>query len=109
MLDQNVPYNGGVGSGISKHYNPPIDSVMNVWQSKNHCIQQAKVIVDNTSYKLTKWLYCTNNVSIHYFLTKDGGHSWPGGAAGSVIGDTPSTVINANDLLWQFFQEHQLP
>ena len=109
VLDQNVPYQGGVGSGVSKHYNPPIDSVLNVWQSKNQCVQAAKVIVDNSSYKLTKWFDCRNNVSVHYYLTKDGGHSWPGGAAGSIFGDTPSTVINANDLLWQFFQEHQLP
>ena len=108
-LDQNVPYRGGVGSGVSKHYNPPIDSVLNVWQSKNQCVQAANVIVDNSNYKLTKWFDCRNNVSVHYYLTKDGGHSWPGGVAGSIIGDTPSTVINANDLLWQFFQQHQLP
>ena len=109
VLDQNVPYKGGVGSGVSRHYNPPIDSVMNVWQLKNQCLQPAKAIVDNYNYKLTSWFDCTNNVSVHYYLTKDGGHSWPGGAPGSAIGDPPSTVINANDLLWQFFQEHQLP
>lgn len=109
VLDQHVPYTGGVGSGVSKHYNPPVDSVLNVWQQKNQCSQPAKVILDNSSYKLTKWFDCLNNVSVHYYLTKDGGHSWPGGEAGSVFGDNPSTVINANDLLWEFFQQHQLP
>ncbi len=108
VLDQNVPYTGGVGSGVSKHYNPPIDSVLNVWQQKNQCAQPAKVVQDNNSYKLTKWLDCLSNVSIHFYLTKDGGHSWPGGEPGSVFGDDPSTVINANDLLWDFFQRHQL-
>ena len=109
ILDQNVPYQGGVGSGVSKHYNPPVDSVMNVWQLKNQCMQAGKVVVDNSGYKLTRWFDCTNNVSMHYYLTKDGGHSWPGGSAGSIIGDSPSTVINANDLLWEFFQKHKLP
>ena len=110
VLDQHVPYMGGTGSaGPSKHYNPPIDSVFNVWQLKNQCTQPAKVIIDNSSYKFTKWFDCVNNVSVHYYLTKDGGHAWPGGLPGSVFGDTPSTVINANDLLWEFFQQYQLP
>jgi polyhydroxybutyrate depolymerase len=109
VLDMNVPYRGGVGSGFSNHYNPPIDSVLQVWQLKNQCSQSANVVVDNASYKLTKWLGCTNNVSVHYYLTKDGGHSWPGGHAGSLVGDAPSAVINANDLLWNFFQQHELP
>lgn len=109
VLDQHVPYTGGVGSGVSKHYNPPIDSVLNVWQQKNQCAQPAKVILDNSSYKLTKWYDCPGNVSVHYYLTKDGGHSWPGGESGSIFGDEPSTAINANDLLWEFFQQHQVP
>jgi polyhydroxybutyrate depolymerase len=48
-------------------------------------------------------------VTIRYYLTQDGGHAWPGGLPGSVIGDKPSIVINADDLLWDFFQQYQLP
>jgi polyhydroxybutyrate depolymerase len=107
VLDMNVPYQGGVGSGFSGHYNPPLDSVMNVWRLRSICTN--KNIVDNSSYKVTKWFNCRDNVSIHYYLTKDGGHAWPGGQPGSLFGDTPSAVINANDLLWDFFQQHQLP
>ena len=107
--DQNVPYTGGVGSGPSNTYNPPLDSVLNVWSQKNQCTNAAQVIINNSNYKLTKWTNCNNNVVIHYYLTKDGGHAWPGGLPGSSFGDTPSSVINANDLLWDFFQQHQLP
>jgi polyhydroxybutyrate depolymerase len=109
ILDKNVPYTGGSGSGVSKHYNPPIDSVLNVWQGKNQCAQPARVMVDNSRYTFTKWYDCLNNVSIHYYLTKDGGHSWPGGMRGIVANDEPSTVITANDLIWEFFQQYQLP
>jgi len=109
ILDNNVPYKGGVGSGFSNHYNPPIDSVLKGWQLKNQCAQPARVITDNSNYTFTKWYDCLNNVNIYYYLMKDGGHSWPGGLPGSLVGDTPSTVINANDLLWEFFQQHQLP
>ena len=106
--DKNVPYNGGVGSGFSDHYNPPLDSVMNVWKVKNQCLQ-APTVISNSGYTLTKWLNCSSATAIHYYLTKDGGHAWPGGSPGSLFGDNPSTAINANDLLWDFFQQHSLP
>jgi len=109
ILDQNVPYTGGVGTGVSQTYNPPIDSVLHVWQLKNQCAQPAKVVVANSNYRFTKWYDCINNVSIHYYLTKDGGHAWPGGLPGGPNSDVPSTAINANDLMWDFFQQYQLP
>jgi polyhydroxybutyrate depolymerase len=109
VLDQNVPYKGGIGIGASGNYNPPIDSVLNVFQQKNQCTNAAQVLVDNSSYRFTKWSACNGNVSIQYYLTKDGGHAWPGGLPGSANGDVPSTAINANDLIWTFFQQYQLP
>jgi polyhydroxybutyrate depolymerase len=109
VLDENLPYTGGVGIGPSGNYNPPIDSVLNVFQQKDQCANPAQVVVNNSSYKLTKWTGCANNVSIQYYLTMDGGHGWPGGLPGGPNSDMPSTVINANDLLWDFFQQYQLP
>ena len=107
--DQNVPYTGGVGIGPSNIYNPPLDSVMKVLQSRNKCNQPAQVIIDNAGYTLLKWTDCLSNVSVHYYLTKDGGHSWPGGSPGGPNGDQSSVAINANDLMWEFFQQYQLP
>lgn len=110
ILDSNVPNTGGTGTGFSDHHNPPLDSVFQVWSLKNACATPAQIIVNNSSYKLTKWTDCGNNTSIHYYLTKDGGHAWPGGKPGGLPGaDKPSAVINANDLLWDFFQQYQLP
>lgn len=107
ILDTKVPYKGGVG--ISDAYFPPLDSVFQVWSLKDACATSQSTLVNNASYKLTEWTSCTNSVEIHYYLTRDGGHAWPGGLPGSANGDTPSTVINANDLLWEFFQHYQLP
>jgi len=109
VLDKNVPYQGGVGDGVTHMYFPPVDSVLNVWSSKNACTNTAQVVVNNASYKKTQWTNCSNNVTIQYYLTQDGGHAWPGAAAGSITGDKPSTAINANDLLWEFFKQYQLP
>lgn len=109
-LDQHVPYNGGVGIGLSGVYFPPLDSVFNLFSVKNNCSSAAQVILSNSLYTFKTWSFCANNVSIHYYLTNDGGHGWPGGLpGGGPNSDTPSTAINANDLLWDFFQQYQLP
>jgi len=106
-LDEKVPYKGGIG--ISNAYFPPVDSVLNAWSLKNTCASVSKMLVDNALYKFAKWSECKNNVTIQYYLTKDGGHGWPGGLPGGPVSDTPSTAINANDLLWDFFQQYALP
>jgi polyhydroxybutyrate depolymerase len=111
VQDTHVPYQGGSGSGIGTQglVFASLDSVLNVWSLKNTCTTTAQVVINDANYKLTKWTNCAGNVAIQYYLTKDGGHSWPGGLPGSIIGDPNSTVINANNLLWDFFQQYQLP
>ena len=108
-LDQHVIYTGGPGDGISGVYCPPLDSVLNVFSLKNSCSNPSQVIFSNNLYTFKKWSSCTNNVSIQYYLTNDGGHGWPGGLPGGPNSDTPSIAINADDLLWEFFQQYQLP
>ena len=105
--DTNVPYGGGFGSGVSGHYNPPLDSVFNVWMNVNSCVQKDTVRNDQ-KYLLVKWSNCNNNSEIHFYMTRDGGHSWPGGGI-YLPGDEPSMFINANDMMWEFFQAHQMP
>ncbi len=111
ILDTHVPYQGGIGNGTGTYgvVFPPLDTVMNLWSLKNNCINTAQVVVNDANYKLTKWTNCNGNVTVQYYLTKDGGHGWPGGLPGGPNSDIPSTVINANNLIWDFFQQYQLP
>ncbi len=106
--DTHVPYQGGKGTGFSNAYFPPIDSVLNVWSALNGCATTSEV-VDEDQYTFTQWTDCDNNVVVQYYLTQDGGHAWPGGLPGRSGSDQPSTAIHANDLLWNFFQQYQLP
>jgi polyhydroxybutyrate depolymerase len=97
VLDETVPPEGGIG--IRGYYFPPVDSALNVF-----AFGASPVIVkDDAEYKLTKW-----GDRIEYYLTKDGGHAWPGAVSTTSWGDEPSSVIHANDLLWEFFQRHAL-
>ncbi|CAH0995870.1 hypothetical protein EMA8858_01998 [Emticicia aquatica] len=103
VLDQKVPVNGG--TGIFGNTFPAVMSGLNSWSKINECKTPAKVIKDDSKYKLTQWLDCKNNAVITYYLTKDGGHSWPGAIKVRAAADEPSTVINANDLIFDFFKQ----
>ncbi len=63
--------------------------------------------MNNDEYTLTEWRNCDCSIQLHHYITRDGGHSWPGGQQ-TVTGDPVSAYINANDLMWAFFQEHSL-
>jgi polyhydroxybutyrate depolymerase len=106
-LDVKVPYEGGIGLG--GYYFPPIDSVLNVWSVANGCTSGPQLLVDNEDYLLTEWENCANNVVIQYYLTKDGGHAWPGAVKSRPAADEPSSAIDANELIWDFFQRYELP
>jgi len=106
-LDENVPYQGGYGVGISNAYFYPLDSVFTVWGLNNGCNLMPQTVVKD-GYTETKWIDCERNAVIDYYLTNDGSHAWPG-AGVYTTGNPSSTAVNANDLLWEFFQQHRLP
>ncbi len=105
-LDTKVPYLGGVGMG--GYYFPPADSGLQVWAGYNACSTK-QVLTDNGQYTLTQWSGCRNEVLMQLYVTADGGHSWPGGDKPREQADPPSTAINANDVIWDFFRQYTLP
>jgi len=106
-LDENIPYYGGVGNGFSDHYNPPVDSVLNVWAELNGCVLRNDTLFhEEGEYLFKVWSQCNNNADIHCYVTYDGGHSWPGGEKPTPFSDPPSEKINADDLMWAFFLGH---
>ena len=105
--DSNVPYLGGIGDGPSNHYNPPIDSVQNAWAAINNCNNLNDTLYAGSDFTHIKWSDCDCMYEQQFYITTDGGHSWPGGMA-TVFGDPVSEFINANDLMWDFFQLYSL-
>jgi polyhydroxybutyrate depolymerase len=105
--DSNVPYLGGIGDGVSSHYNPPIDSVQNAWAVMNNCLIINDTLYTGSDFTHIRWSDCDCMYEQQFYITTDGGHSWPGGMQ-TPIGDPPSEYINANDLMWDFFQMYSL-
>lgn len=105
-IDTKVPPAGG--TGLAGYYFPPVDSVLNVWSAVNGCGAPPQSTVAGSGYTLTNWSPCNNGSSIEYYLTSDGGHAWPGGSQSRSRSDIPSTELNANDIIWAFFQRYEL-
>ena len=110
FMDEIVPLLGGVGmGGLSDHHNPPADSALTAWSVSNHCSGAAETVFDDpTSFQHRRWTGCPPGAEVELYVSYDGGHSWPGGRK-TVIGDPVSTAMNANDLMWTFFQAHAKP
>lgn len=106
-IDSSIPYEGGVGDGVSNHYNPSQSSVLNAWSILNDCKTSNDTIIHNEGYTFIKWTNCECEAEIHHYATQDGGHSWPGGNQ-TVIGDPVSIYISATNLMWDFFMKHSL-
>lgn len=109
--DKNVPYYGGEITGVVPPvHSPPVDSIISIWSDVNHCTVTHDTVHKNTSYNQIAFTKGECNSEIQLYITFDGGHAWPGGKpGGGPDSDTPSAVIDANYLLWKFFQQHPLP
>lgn len=107
--DSNIPFFGGVGGGLSDHENIPIDTVRNMWARYNECEIFTTIAQVNEGANLFSNLQCKDSTEVFYYVTLDGGHSWPGGRAPTRKGDAPSETINANEVMWEFFIKHPKP
>ena len=104
--DYNVPWQGGVGDGLSDHFNPPILEVLTEWSTHNDCTTDTYNQIQTTSFDHFIWENCDSTQSIELYMTHDGGHSWPMGTKPRAAADEPSSAINANEVMWEFFQKN---
>ncbi|WP_461083427.1 extracellular catalytic domain type 1 short-chain-length polyhydroxyalkanoate depolymerase [Spirosoma flavus] len=108
--DKNVPAAGGVGTrSINKQRNPSADSTLTVFAQLAGCTSLKPVAKSSDKYTFYEWTGCQNDVAIQYYLTSDGGHSWPGGNKSvRMLGDPPSEAFANNDIIWDFFKKYAL-
>ncbi|WP_215226167.1 alpha/beta hydrolase family esterase [Echinicola shivajiensis] len=98
--DQNVPLEGGKGNGPSGFDFPSLEEVIANWEEINQCEEMETL--KNNGYTLYQWN--KGSVPMKYYITDDGGHSWPG-AEGKPWrkADAPSQILDANHLIFDFF------
>lgn len=106
LQDTKVPLNGGLGIGGVEF--PPVEEGINYWQQRDDCNSEA-ITETYANYEKRSWKNTQGTTMVMLYLTHDGGHSWPGSTKHRLMGDTPSTALNANDVIWDFFRQFSLP
>ncbi len=81
------------------------------WAKRNGC--DAKPTETNIASDVTEFVYnCPNNADVNFYRIAGGGHTWPGSTfskgIANVVGVTTFS-INADELMWKFFEAHPLP
>jgi polyhydroxybutyrate depolymerase len=74
------------------------------WASANGC-NAAPQTRDQGRYLIAQY-DCPSPLGVAMYSVKDNGHAWPGGRKGTRRADTPSTAIDATDVIWEFFAAH---
>ena len=105
-LDQNIPYNGGIGveSQIMGRTDKSVADAVAFWTSNNRCPPTASskrtsnIVVDTYSG-------CAADVTL--YSIENEGHAWAGGRQPvTATGDTPSHELSASEIVWAFFEAH---
>ncbi|HEX2666860.1 MAG TPA: PHB depolymerase family esterase [Gammaproteobacteria bacterium] len=106
--DENVPLAGGVGKkALEKESRPPVQDSLDFWVKQDGCtvtVRSQEPGVDMVNYGA-----CEEGTDVQFFLVRDGGHSWPGGARVAEFLDAPSPALNATEAIWDFFSKHAKP
>ncbi|MDY0029885.1 MAG: alpha/beta hydrolase-fold protein [Pseudobdellovibrionaceae bacterium] len=108
LNDDHVLFSGGAGENAFKDLTKVTDftsvpDTINLWVKRNGCEGQPERVLQNDGAYCDLFSKCKAGTQVKLCVTKEGGHSWPGGTKphGS---EPPSTAINANDEIWKFFQ-----
>ncbi|MCB1153737.1 MAG: poly(3-hydroxybutyrate) depolymerase [Deltaproteobacteria bacterium] len=106
--DQNVPFNGGVGSNSkSKVDNNSVADNLAMWRKVNGCATNAatKTSKNHRSAEYERWKECKGGAEVAELKVNGGGHEWPR------KDDAQWTQLSGrgddiNDVIWDFFSQH---
>ncbi|MGH3732811.1 MAG: alpha/beta hydrolase family esterase [Acidimicrobiales bacterium] len=82
------------------------------WSEQDHCSTKSTTSTPFTGVKLTSYSSCADRAAVELYEVMGEGHEWPGGPAlpkvlTKLLGPQ-SNAINANAVMWSFFQAHPL-
>lgn len=104
--DTHVLYGGGAGEDVFRDESKvadftSVDETVRRWVERNGADTTPRRVLEVPGAYGDLYASKKNNAQIELVVTETGGHSWPGGRA--VRGKSPSRAINADDVIWDFF------
>lgn len=112
--DENAPFNGGKGKGVSGTDFYSVEHSINAWVKANGCDAEPVVAKQqprvNDGTTITRKTYGGGKEGSEVVLIEivGGGHTWPGGPSKVHFLGKTTMNISANDAMWEFFQKHPM-
>lgn len=108
LLDDNLPFEGGVGSDAVTNTDwPPVRPGIERWRAAIGC--PGTSTLDGTSEDRVVaeiWAPCSAGTEVQLITIADGRHAWPGGVQMDERLDAPSDALDATAVIWEFFASH---
>ena len=104
--DQNLPYNGGIGSkALDPHEVRSVQYALDTWVRLDRC--PPAPAADSTPALVHRaFAHCAGDTSVELYTIIGGGHAWPKGNRLSRLLDAPSDALDASRAIWDFFTKH---
>jgi polyhydroxybutyrate depolymerase len=87
---------------------PPVRAFIRKWAEMLGCPLQSDVVHSRNGVSSVAYGPCKEASEVVLYTVEGMGHTWPGGRSllpERLVGKT-SDKINANDVIWEFFQKH---
>ncbi len=109
--DQNIPYDGGQGSGYAKINGPAVPALVATWRQVDGCATPTGTTTGSVTTSIAP---CPDGRTVELITIAGAGHQWPGSVSKPVLQkalglDPPSTALDATAVIWQFFAAHPRP
>ena len=106
--DTSVPYEGGVGEGMTRTNFDSVDDLVQAWRRANRASREGAVTVvdpvdDGRRAVITDWTDRQGGVVVRLITIEGGGHEWPGGKRSGKDGPRD---ISASDEVLRWFDAH---
>lgn len=103
--DERVLFHGGSGSKSNTHADfVSVPNTIEKWVKLNACQQPPQRVLTVKGAYCDVYQNCQQRTQVKLCVTEIGGHAWPGGS--KVRGGKGSTAIQANDIIWDFYQHN---
>jgi polyhydroxybutyrate depolymerase len=101
---------GGIGVETDDPDAPSVPEITAAWARRNGC--EAEPTARRVATDVVRVIFgCPAGADVELYRVEGGGHSWPGSefsqAIENIVGPT-TTSIDANEVMWDFFQAHRL-
>ena len=106
MDDPQIPLGGAATPKAAENPAAPrgtsVSDTMIKWANLDGCAAQPRHVLDKGGSYCEAYSYCRGQSEVQLCVTETGGHTWPGGKAAAGAA-SPSQVLSATDLIWNFF------